>query len=54
MKPWMRIYRGRCLEIRFGLFGYQGGLTLPHFSCVLWRNTDYAQLCSFRWGKWLA
>lgn len=54
MKPWLRMYRGRCLEIRFGWLGVQAGVTLPHVSCVLWRNSDYSQLCAFRWGRWLA
>ena len=54
MKPWLKIYRGRCAEVRFGWLGVQGGFTLPHISFVLWRNKDYSQLLSFRWGRWLA
>lgn len=53
-KPWVRLYRGRCLEMRFGWLGLQGGFTLPHFSFSLWRNSDYRQLCAFRWGRWVA
>lgn len=54
MKPWFRIYHGRCTEIRFGFLGLQAGITLPHLSFSLWRNEDYKQLASFRWGRWLA
>lgn len=54
MKPWIRTYLGRCLEIRFGAFGWQAGLTAPNFSAALWRNRDLARVASFRWGRWMA
>ena len=53
-RPWIKVYRGRCLEIRFGALGYQGGLTLPHLSFVMWRDGDYEQLFAWRWGRWVA
>jgi hypothetical protein len=54
MKPWFRFYRGQCWEFRFGALGIQGGMTLPHFSFVIWRNSDYAPVVGFRWGRWVA
>lgn len=54
LRPWVRVYRGRCLEMRFGALGLQGGFTLPHVSIVLWRNSDCKELFAWRWGRWLA
>lgn len=54
MKPWIRVYSGRCKEIRFGALGLQAGITLPTFTCSLWRNSDYKQIASYRWGTCLA
>lgn len=53
MKPWIRLYRGRCVEVRFGVRGWQAGMTLPHVSFALW-NPDLTQVSGFRWGRWLA
>jgi hypothetical protein len=54
MKPWIHVYRGRCLEVRFGWWRWQAGVTLPYLSFVLWRNSDYERVFAFRWGRWLA
>lgn len=53
MKPWIRMYRGRCLEIRFGALGWQAAATAPHLSFAIW-NSDLCLVSSFRWGRWLA
>jgi len=55
MKPWFRHYIGHCHEFRFGLLGYQAGLTFrPKFTWAIWRNSDYKLLFNKDWGVCIA